>query len=421
MSTFPNRGRLNYSKQKINQSSPDLYGEIAIERGLLRQLLEETDEDNIVIRLSGWEKSGMGMNRAPIGAGPFKFISWTPQSNIKFERNPDYKWGSPLFGHSGPPLIDGIEVKFIANQATRTACLDSGDCDIIKDPNFADMRRLEANANYQVVRIPQTGMPYSFVFNTARWPTDQLAVRKAINLAIDRDKISVAAFRGQRKPMLSTLAPATPEFWPDAPKFIYFNQAEAKRLLADAGAKDTNGDGIVEIDGKPVEIDLYVFGNREGNPSVTAAESMQADLKAVGINAKINVRPWDDQSVVAMREEHNLINFDMPLPTGSVLNVMFHSRETPRPGRYGMSFTHVQKGNAQVSAKLDELLDAGDNAPSFDIRRQKFQEAQKIIAENYLGVPIAQGYTTYVMTRKLKGVAYNNGGHAMFNAAYFER
>jgi len=58
MSTFPNRGRLNYSKQKINQSSPDLYGEIAIERGLLRQLLEETDEDNIVIRLSGWEKSG---------------------------------------------------------------------------------------------------------------------------------------------------------------------------------------------------------------------------------------------------------------------------------------------------------------------------------------------------------------------------
>lgn len=58
MSTFPNSGRLNYSRQKINQSSPDLYGEIAIERGLLRQLLEETDEDNIVIRLSGWEKNG---------------------------------------------------------------------------------------------------------------------------------------------------------------------------------------------------------------------------------------------------------------------------------------------------------------------------------------------------------------------------
>jgi hypothetical protein len=58
MSTFPNSGRLNYSKQKINQSSPDLYGEIAIDRTLLRQMLSETDEDNIVIRLSGWEKNG---------------------------------------------------------------------------------------------------------------------------------------------------------------------------------------------------------------------------------------------------------------------------------------------------------------------------------------------------------------------------
>jgi len=58
MSTFPNSGRLNYSKQKVNQSSPDLYGEIAIDRTLLRQMMSETDEDNIVIRLSGWEKSG---------------------------------------------------------------------------------------------------------------------------------------------------------------------------------------------------------------------------------------------------------------------------------------------------------------------------------------------------------------------------
>ncbi len=370
---------------------------------------------------AGWEAKAMQMNREPIGVGPFKFVSWTPQSNIKFVRNPDYKWGSPLFGHTGAPFLDGLEVKFIANQATRVACLDSGDCDIIKDPNFADMRRLSANPNYQVVKIPQTGMPFSFVFNTARFPTDQLAVRKAINLAIDRQKISVAAYRGERLPLYTTLAPATPEFWPDAARFISFNPAEARKALADAGAVDTNRDGVLELQGKPIDVDLYIFGNRDNNPSVIVAESIQADLKAVGINVKINVRPWDDQSVVAMREEHSMINFDMPLPTGSVLNVMFNSRETPRPGRYGMSFTHVQKGNAEVSQKLDALLDAGDNAASFEDRKAKFQEAQKLIAENYLGVPVAQGFTTYVMVKGLKGVQYNNGGHAMFNAAYFEK
>jgi peptide/nickel transport system substrate-binding protein len=369
---------------------------------------------------AGWTAKGMQMNREPIGAGPFKFVSWTPQSNIKLARNADYKWGSSMFPHRGAPFLDGLEVKFIANQATRTACLESGDCDIIKDPNFADMRRLTANPAFEVVKIPQTGMPFSFVFNTARFPTDNLAVRKAINLAIDREKINIAAYRGERRPLFSTLAPATPEFWPDAPKFITLNPAEARKTLTDAGAKDTNGDGVLELDGKPIEVDLYVFGNRDNNPSVIVAEAIQSDLKAIGIALKINVRPWDDQSVVAMKEEHSMINFDMPLPTASVLNVMFNSRETPRPGRYGMSFTYIQKGNAAVSAQLDQLLDAGDNAATFEDRKAKFQAAQKIIAENYLGVPIAQGFTTYVMVKRLKGVTYNNGGHAMFNAAYLE-
>jgi ABC-type transport system substrate-binding protein len=86
-----------------------------------------------------------------------------------------------------------------------------------------------------------------------------------------------------------------------------------------------------------------------------------------------------------------------------------------------MSFTHVYKGAAEVSKQLDELLDAGDNASSFEVRKAKLHAAQKLIAENYLGAPIVRGFTTYVMRKELKGVAYNNGGHAMFNEAYFEK
>jgi peptide/nickel transport system substrate-binding protein len=231
----------------------------------------------------------------------------------------------------------------------------------------------------------------------------------------------MAAFRGERRPMMSTLSPNTPEFWPEATQYIRFDQAEARRILAEAGYRDTDRDGIVEQAGRPLAIDLFIFGNRDNNPSVIVAESIQADLRAVGIDVRINVRPWDDQSVVAMNEQHHMINFDMPLPNASVLTVMFHSRETPRPGRYGMAFTHVAKGAPEVSAELDRLLDAGDNAPSFEARRNYFQQAQRIIGENYLGVPITQGFVTYAMVRELRGVQFNNGGHAMFNAAYFER
>ena len=368
-----------------------------------------------------WTDKAMEMNRVPVGAGPFKFVEWVPQSHVRFERFDEYGWGSELFGHHGPAYLDGVEIKFIADQATRSACLEAGDCDIIKAPGYTDIRRLADNYAYELVRIPQTGMPYSFVFNTAKWPTDTVEVRKAINLAIDRKKINIAAFLGEREPLYTTLSPATREFLPEAAEFIYFAPDEASELLTAAGFADTDGDGILEQDGKPAFIDLYIFGAREANPSVIVAEAIQADLRAVGIDVKINVRPWDDQSVVAMHEEHHMINFDMPLPTASVLGVMFNSRETPSEGHYGMGFTWFQKSNPELSARLDTLLDAGDNAPDMDGRRDNFHAAQRIIGENYLGVPISQGFTVYAMVKELKGVKFNDGGHAMFNAAYFER
>lgn len=370
---------------------------------------------------AAWAEKGMEMNRSPVGAGPFKFVEWVPQSHVRFERFDEYNWGSEMLGHTGAAYLDGVEVKFIADQATRSACLESGDCDIIKAPGYTDIQRLSRDDRFLIERIPQTGMPYSFVFNTAKWPTDRVEVRKAINLAIDREKIDMAAFLGEREPMYSTLSPATAEFLPEAADFIYFDPEEASALLAEAGFADSNGDGILEQNGQPAVIDLYVFGAREANPSVIVAESIQADLRAVGIGVNINVRPWDDQSVVAMREEHHMINFDMPLPTASVLGVMFNSRETPREGHYGMGFTWFQKTDPEQSAKLDQILDAGDNAPNMEERMMHFHEAQRIIGANYLGVPISQGYTVYAHVKELMDVRYNAEGHAMFNAAYFER
>jgi peptide/nickel transport system substrate-binding protein len=368
---------------------------------------------------AGWEKYGKDMNLKPIGAGPFTFVEWVPQSHILFKRNDAYKWGPALFENQGPPHVDTLEVKFIADQATRTACVESGDCDIVKDPSYADLRRLADNPDFTINKIPETGMPFSFVFNTQRFPTDSLAVRKAINLAVDREKINAAAFLGEREPLYTTLTPRTPEFWEGAKALIYYKPEESKQILADAGYKDTDGDGVLEKDGKPVVLDLFIFGNRESNPAVIVAESIQSDLAAIGIKVNIEVRPWDDQSVIAMKNEHNLINFDMPLPTASVLGVMFNSRETPTEGHYGMGFTWFEKSNADLSKQLDALLDAGDNASTFEVRKEKFVEAQKIIGENYLGLPISAGSANYIMTSKLAGVKYNASGDAMFNDAYF--
>ena len=55
---YPNSGRLNYSQRKLHPKSPDLYGEIVLERSYLRKLLEETEGDDIPVRLDGWQNDG---------------------------------------------------------------------------------------------------------------------------------------------------------------------------------------------------------------------------------------------------------------------------------------------------------------------------------------------------------------------------
>jgi len=74
MQKYPNSGRLNYAKNKVNPNSADLWGDITIERALLKQLLEESDADDIVIKLSGWQKDG--------NYGPWfsiKINTWKPE------------------------------------------------------------------------------------------------------------------------------------------------------------------------------------------------------------------------------------------------------------------------------------------------------------------------------------------------------
>jgi len=55
---YPNSGRLNYSQKKIHPKSPDLYGELVLDRAYIKSMLEATDEDEIVVKLDAWQNDG---------------------------------------------------------------------------------------------------------------------------------------------------------------------------------------------------------------------------------------------------------------------------------------------------------------------------------------------------------------------------
>lgn len=367
------------------------------------------------------EQMGRDFASHGVGTGPFRFVEWVPQDQLVLERNPDYRWAPQAFENQGAPYLDQVVFKFISEPATRLACLESGECNVIKDPAEPDFQRIREDPRLKLVQVPQKGSPLTWVFNTTRFPTDDIAVRKALNLALDREMIAQSVFRGERDPFYSPLTEHTPAFWSGATDYIYFDPDEAGAVLEEAGWVDTDGDGIREKDGRELELDFHVMGAAEANPSVTIAEIAQANFREIGARVNIIVEPWENQSVVAMEKRHNLLQYNMPLPNPNVLSVLFHSREAPAEDHYGMGFSFFHESNPEKAEELDRLFDEAPITADEQERERFYEDAQKIIVENYLSLPIAKGYETYAASVDVHDIKFDVAVVPSFHDTWIER
>ena len=81
---FPNSGRLNYSQRKVHPKSPDLYGELVLDRKFLKDLMEQTDEDDIPIKLDGWQNDGQYGTYFSLKVNTYK----KPDGNVTTRHSP---------------------------------------------------------------------------------------------------------------------------------------------------------------------------------------------------------------------------------------------------------------------------------------------------------------------------------------------
>src|SRR5690606_13598923 len=146
------------------------------------------------------------------GTGPFKFVSWDRNQRIVFERFDDYTWGAPIFDNPGPAYLDGVEIRIIPEAATRMAEFQSGNVHIVQNVPSADVARLQGSPDVTIVEYAQLQTRY-LGMNMGKTPTDDVAVRQAVNYAINRDDIVQGAYFGLGTPAYTQLHPETPGFW----------------------------------------------------------------------------------------------------------------------------------------------------------------------------------------------------------------
>ncbi|UCH18234.1 MAG: ABC transporter substrate-binding protein [Burkholderiales bacterium] len=225
------------------------------------------------------------IDQEPIGTGPFYLVQYQKDAIIRYKAFPQF-WG-------GKAAIDDLVFSITPDASVRWAKLQRGECHVMPYPNPADLDAIRKDPNVQVLEQPGLNVGY-LAFNTQKKPFDDVRVRKAISMAINKKAIIDGVYLGTG---VAAKNPIPPSMWSynDSIKDDPYDPEAAKKLLAEAGAANL----VTDIWAMPVQ--------RPYNPNAKRiAELMQADLAKIGVKAEIKTFEWGEYRKRMQAGEHQM-------------------------------------------------------------------------------------------------------------------
>ncbi|MBW8351373.1 ABC transporter substrate-binding protein [Bacillus sp. IITD106] len=338
----------------------------------------------------GNEDPSTYLNKEPIGTGPFIFKG-VNESAITLDRNADY--------FNDAPKIDQLIIDRYNNSSTLTLALEKGEVHAstgtVAMPSVPKL--LENPVNKMQVYPGLT--VFSVIMNNEKPGLNDPAVRKAIQLAIDRKSLI-------EKGEMNAVFPANPGFLPkvfgdmavddlfDDPSYSY-NTEEAKNVLEGAGYK-LNSKGIYEKDGKELS---FVYNMAANAPAQNKEGTMITQwLEEAGIKTSVKLVTWPELTKLAMAGDFDLLQNGLSFPPDPQASLeVFHSKMTAPIGENTSGLNYMRFKDSEVDQWLDEAFGAEP-----EIRKELYAKIQQRIAEL---APIA--------------VMYNVGGHIPYRTDEF--
>ncbi|MGG1664349.1 ABC transporter substrate-binding protein [Brevibacillus sp. NRS-1366] len=229
----------------------------------------------------------------PSATGPLVFHEKVRGASLTYKLNKAYKWSPDNAENKGAPYLDEVVFRFIKDDDTKMLEFKKGTVQIFQQVPTNYVNELENLPGVEISKTLEAGLNY-LGFNNKNPYFQDVRVRQAIAMAVDRTPIVQYAMSGLAKPIhgpLPTTIPGYSQKIEDMAKEMYKRDiTKSKQLLAEAGWMDTNGDGILEKNGEPFSTELMIEG---GTEKQKMAVILQSQLKEVGIDVKItSVTDW---------------------------------------------------------------------------------------------------------------------------------
>lgn len=227
-------------------------------------------------------------NRAPIGTGPFAFVSWDSEDIIELERFANF-WGGAVPNIPGTPYVDRFVIKVIADPNAANAQLITGEADLVS-VRQNDYLALKDNPNVQLFIGPTIINTYLALNHKNPLFQDPL-VRMALTHGIDREGIVTVALQELGAVINSPMFPSSWAYDPSTEGMYPYDPQRAQELLAQAGWVDRDTDGILIKDGQRFEFGLQEYS--EWEPYVQAAQIIQDNLGDLGIQVNLELSEYN--------------------------------------------------------------------------------------------------------------------------------
>lgn len=326
-------------------------------------------------------------NRHPVGAGPYKFVSWELGGDVVLEAFEDY--------YKGAPAVKRVIFRTIPEAINRAIGLETGEVDLAYDLGITDLESLAGNDKVTTLTTPSNTVWY-LGMNVQKAPLDNVKVRQAIAYALNPQDYIDIVFSGEASLAHNTMLPAGVEgYAPDTVPYDY-NVETAKALLAEAGYADGFATTLWCADSQVMRDSAVVI---------------QEQLRQIGINAEVKTMEQGQYySETGKGEQDLFIMSKTSIDPDSMLRAMYHTEA------FGLSGNRSFWATPETDEMMDKASTTTDKAEALEL----YKQIQTIVAENVPLVPIAIEHLNAGMQSNVKGFGLYPGKSHYIYGTYFE-